>query len=474
MGRRNYSADMFRQLEDSFKLNDKLTKENQSLKLENSLLKDENARLKKELEKKDILADMDCTCSSVPSSKNNFKVGISNNRKPSEKKRGGQKNHKSHYTSIEKIEKEIEDKNLKVIVKKINKSNKNKNEKPIVRYVKDVIIIPVVYKYLIYPNEIGKYDIPNNLNHSVSYGETIQSLVLDFYYNRNVSTDNIKQLSNDLFGYDISKGTIINFQKKLEKKLMPETRNILLNLQKEDYIHVDESQLNIDGELYNIHNASSNKYTMQWIHKNKSHKALEEIGFLVYYKGMLVKDGTHLYDKFAKSDKASCNAHSSRYLIGSNKGIHHNGPDRMLLFLNGLNHHKKSLLRKGINGILEIEYKNIIIQYRKILNDWQIEIKRDKKKNPLYDEERRLCERLLTDEAQHLLFMRSFKIPFTNNRAEVDIRYMKLRMKVGIFREYESAERCATIKSCLSTYRKNAVNVFYAIKRALSSNPVII
>lgn len=70
--------------------------------------------------------------------------------------------------------------------------------------------------------------------------------------------------------------------------------------------------------------------------------------------------------------------------------------------------------------------------------------------------------------------MRSFKIPFTNNRAEVDIRYMKLRMKVGIFREYESAERCATIKSCLSTYRKNAVNVFYAIKRALSSNPVII
>ena len=73
---------MFRQLEDLFILNDKLTKENKSLKLENSLLKDENARLKKELEKKDILADMDCTCSSVPSSKNNFKVGISNNRKP--------------------------------------------------------------------------------------------------------------------------------------------------------------------------------------------------------------------------------------------------------------------------------------------------------------------------------------------------------------------------------------------------------
>ena len=51
VGRRYYSADMFKQLEDMIIQNDSLTKENKSLKLENSLLKDENARLKKRTRK---------------------------------------------------------------------------------------------------------------------------------------------------------------------------------------------------------------------------------------------------------------------------------------------------------------------------------------------------------------------------------------------------------------------------------------
>lgn len=247
-----------------------------------------------------------------------------------------------------------------------------------------------------------------------------------------------------------------------------------MQLKCEDYLHVDESNLNIDGESYNIHNASSEKYTMQWVHKNKSHAALEEIGFLTEYYGALVKDGTHLYDKFAKSGKASCNAHINRYLIGSNKGIHHNGPDRMILFLNGLKKHKKNLIKKGYKGIDENEYKNIVFQYRLELKKWLEEIQKDKKENPLYDEERKLCARLLTDEEQHLLFIRNFIIPFTNNRAEVDIRGVKGRQKVGIFREFESAERYVTIKSCLSTYRKNKVNVFEAIGQALISKTIIV
>ena len=124
--------------------------------------------------------------------------------------------------------------------------------------------------------------------------------------------------------------------------------------------------------------------------------------------------------------------------------------------------------------ITDNEYKTIVFQYRAELNRWKEELERDKKINPLYDEERKLCTRLLEDEKKHLLFIRNFLIPYTNNRAELDIRGVKGRQKVGIFRQVQSAERYVTIKSCLSTYRKNAVNVFDAIRQALMSNTIIV
>lgn len=153
----------------------------------------------------------------------------------------------------------------------------------------------------------------------VSYAPEVKMLAMGLYYECNVSTDNITNFFDNLFQYKTSKGTIVNWTKELDKNLRPETGHILRQLLKEPYNHVDESQINVEGENYNIHNVSSNKYTMQWVHKNKSCKAIEEIGFLVEYNGTFIKDGTHLYDRFS-NDFVSCGSHINRYLIGANKG----------------------------------------------------------------------------------------------------------------------------------------------------------
>lgn len=474
MGRKtNYIGDVYSELEGCYNKIERLEKELKSLKLQISLLEDENNRLRLQAEKNKIVNDKDCTCSSIPSSKCNFKTGITNSRKKSTRKPGAVHGHKGAFLSTRKIEDLKSDPKTKIVTKEINCNSKNKDKEPIIRYMVGYEIVPIVYEYKIYPNENGKYDFPKEFHSQIQYSQELKSLAMDLYYNRNVSTDNICSFFSDLFGIKFCKGTVVNWEKELENKLMPETRNILNNLMKEPYNHVDESRINVNGETYNIHNVSSNKYTMQWTHKNKSHVAIEEIGFLNEYKGTLIKDGTHLYDKYA-TEFVSCGAHINRYLIGANKGVHHIGEERMLMFLTALKNRRKKLMRHGQTSVSDVEYKNIVIQYRSILNDWYQEIKKDKAINPLYDEERKLQARLLQDEVQHLKFMTDFSLPYTNNRAETDIRGVKQRQKVGIFRNEEAAERYVTIKSCISTYKKNKINIFKALNSAFSNNTIII
>ena len=66
-------------------------------------------------------------------------------------------------------------------------------------------------------------------------------------------------------------------------------------------------------------------------------------------------------------------------------------------------------------------------------------------------------------------FLHNPAVPFTNNQAERDVRMMKLRQKIsGGFRSPEGAIDFATIRSFLSTARKQGWNMI----DALTQDPV--
>ncbi|MHB8551908.1 MAG: IS66 family transposase, partial [Acidiferrobacterales bacterium] len=80
-----------------------------------------------------------------------------------------------------------------------------------------------------------------------------------------------------------------------------------------------------------------------------------------------------------------------------------------------------------------------------------------------------LWERLKEHERAVLLFARDSNVPFTNNRAERDLRMSKVKQKVsGCFRKAEYAQAYCRISSYLQTMANQGYNPLVAIQMALS------
>jgi len=79
-----------------------------------------------------------------------------------------------------------------------------------------------------------------------------------------------------------------------------------------------------------------------------------------------------------------------------------------------------------------------------------------------------LLDRLETHEDSVLAFLHYFRVPFTNNQAEQDIRMIKVKQKVsGAFRTFEGAGLFATIRSYISTVRMQGRSIFLELQTAI-------
>ena len=153
-------------------------------------------------------------------------------------------------------------------------------------------------------------------------------------------------------------------------------------------------------------------------------------------------------------------------------------------FLSKYNDLRTKLINDNVTSFKEEDYKKSIEEYNEILDKWEKEIKEDIN-NYLFEEEYKLFKRMKYDnknmdpkyrgdKEEILYFLKDFKVPSTNNAAESAQRPTKIKQKIGKFRSMEGAKSYAVIRSCISTYKKNAVNVLDALKRAFNNQPVII
>ncbi len=340
-------------------------------------------------------------------------------------------------------------------------------------------------RYRYYPDKYGKYNIPIYHNQKVQYGNFIKAISIDLMNNLYNSTDGVTRFISDITndGITISKGTLINWNNEISTKLTSQINKIEEKLLDSYYLNHDESQIKIDGDGYNILCACNNKYTRLWTSEHKSQDAIDEIGFLPKFKGVIVKDGTELYNKYG-CFLSQCLSHIQRYLKGIYDFITHKAPKKMSEFLSKCNNRRNELLNKKIMSFSLEEYHSLINEYDAIIDEWEVELRQDIN-NYLFDDELKLWTRMKYDNKKMdktirgdrdeiLYFLKDFQVPSTNNAAESSQRGVKIKQKIGKFRSVDGAENYSVIKSCILTYKKNKINVLSALISAFDNKPILV
>lgn len=158
-------------------------------------------------------------------------------------------------------------------------------------------------------------EFPENITAPTQYGHTIQSRAVYANQYQLIPYKRTVELLEVFFGVRISEGAIAEWNKKMYDALQPMEELIKQKIMNAPLIHADETSVRINKKLHYLHLTSTEFLTLFNLHKERSIKALMDIGILPNYSGIVVHDAYKMYFHFSFIH-ALCNAHNCRELKG--------------------------------------------------------------------------------------------------------------------------------------------------------------
>ena len=383
--------------------------------------------------------------------------------KKSDKKPGGQKGHIGN--TLKKVE--TPDK-VKVI--KIDRAKLPPGEYKELghesRQVFDIDISRIVTEYQaqVLEDKNGNRftaPFPQGVTKAVQYGTSLKEHSVYLSQFQLIPYNRIKDYFADQLEIPVSVGSIFNFNKEafcLLEGFDDLSRNKLTD---SVLVHSDETGINVNGGKFWLHCASNHLWTYFFPHEKRGTEAMNAMGILPNFKGILCHDHWKPYYKY-DCTHALCNAHHIRELTRAWEQDGQHWAKRLKELLEKIN--------RAVNdagGLLSASNSEKYRQkYRSILKEAEKEspppdeAKRQGKRGRLKrTKARNLLERLQNYEEDALRFMDHEIVPFTNNLGENDIRMTKVQQKIsGCFRSKKGAHFFCRIRSYISSCRKQDIS----------------
>lgn len=313
---------------------------------------------------------------------------------------------------------------------------------------------------------------PEGVDAPVQYGARIAAFVVYLLHYQFIPEDRLKQLMNDLFGVSLSCATIAGMSRVCASRLEGFAQALRDLVAGANVKHMDETGFRIGGKTQWLHVACTSLLTFYRVCAKRG--AL--LSDLVKVVGVIVHDHWKPYYTMDGVRHALCNAHHLRELKALVDIEKEDWARQMQILLRRACHATNLARERGIalkpRLIERIKRRYAVIVAQGLaFHVAQPPLARARGKgNGRGRVPRRtghnLLARLDRRKEDVLRFLDDPSVPFTNNQAEGDVRMMKVKQKIsGGFRSEQGAEDFATIRSVVSTARKQGWNILQTLSR---------
>jgi transposase len=309
---------------------------------------------------------------------------------------------------------------------------------------------------------------PDGVNAPVQYGARIAAFVIYLLHYQLLPEDRLVELMADLFGVKLAAATIARMSRVCAERVRGFVETIRDLVAGAPVKHMDETGFRIGGKTQWLHVASTALLTFYRVCSKRG-------SLLANVAGIVVHDHWKPYYTMQGVLHALCNAHHLRELKALVEIEKEDWARKMQRLLRRACHVANLARERGVPlkpRLVECFERcyDAILAEGLVFHEAQppLAMKGGGKQRGRAPRRagHNLLLRLATRKEDTLRFLHDPTVPFTNNQAERDGRMMKLRQKIsGGFRSAEGATDFATIRSFVSTAKKQAWNIIDALTR---------
>ena len=319
--------------------------------------------------------------------------------------------------------------------------------------------------------QLSQGAFPESVVAPVQYGPGVQQLAVYLRTAQYLPYERSQQLFADLFDLHLSPGTLETIIQRAARRVQPLIPQLKTALRASPVVHCDESGFYIQGTRQWLHTASTATLTYYYPHARRGHAATEAMDILPHFRGTAVHDNWSAYRQYQTCRHALCNVHHLRELTAVAENDHQPWAARFTTFLLSAKQAVAQARAAGHAALPPQKLAQIERLYARLTEralhanapppqGWP-QGQRGRAKKP---KARNLAERFVAYRQQVLAFVYDFKVPFDNNLVERDLRMLKVQQKIsGCFRSPAAAADFCTLRSYLSTMRKQGFSVWAAL-----------
>ena len=315
---------------------------------------------------------------------------------------------------------------------------------------------------------------PHTMPGPRQYGPGLQAFIINLLVAHMLSRRRATALVQAISGRTLSEATCLGYVRRLHDALQAWEETAVAQLLERPALHADETGFRVDGRTQWLHVVSDGSLTCKRLHRKRGTEAIEAIGIIPRYTGVLIHDGWAPYLAYGQCRHQLCGSHLLRertFIVDAN-GFR--WARRMKALLRETCHR---VHQSATRTLTEAERRAVRRRYRTLLTQGGKERpdlpprSKGQRGRIAKSDAHNLHERLARHEASVLRFMAEPAVRFTHNTGEQKIRMAKVKIKVsGCFRTPLYAQAWCRISSYLNSMAALGYNPLVAIQIALAGD----